>query len=142
MANLYYSQNGGYNPCNPQELYLQYPPPIQNPAPAPQPPPHMPQRPAQFPPAKQPTQPQAAQRKPTSRARGEVNTLPLRQLLLNEQVMVNLEARGWVLGIVLATVELVNAIAGWGYRVRFIPPGKNSEEVDTFPHHSDSIRLP
>jgi len=133
------SLNGGYSPYNPQALYSQFPPPIEIPIPAPQPPPQMPQRPAQFPPPGQrPRLPPLL----APRTKAEVNKFPLRKFLLNEQVIVNLEARGWVMGIVLATVELVNAIAGWGYKVRVTPPGKNFEEVDTFPHHSDSIRLP
>jgi hypothetical protein len=40
----------------------------------------------------------------TFRQAGYVNSIQ------NEQVMVNLEARGWVMGIVLATVKLIDAV--------------------------------
>ena len=40
----------------------------------------------------------------TFRQAGHINSIQ------NEQVMVNLQARGWVMGIVLATVKLIDAV--------------------------------
>ncbi|KAF8071743.1 hypothetical protein FPV67DRAFT_894525 [Lyophyllum atratum] len=154
MSNSPYSGNGdGYNP--PRGGYNQsdsgygpppggyYPPPNQGYGG--QPPPPAPQRPAQFPPP--PEYPAKTLGYPPRQSQQQLRggggssvmiSPPLRQLLTNDYVLVHIESRGWVCGVVLAVLKATGMLTHWGYKVRYGLPGARMDREGEFP--SDRVK--
>ncbi|GLB40216.1 hypothetical protein LshimejAT787_0800870 [Lyophyllum shimeji] len=83
---------------------------------------------------KQWTAPPPPQRPLVDSGRGAVSTYPpFRQLLANDWVMVELETRGWVLGLVVGVLKAVDALTNWSYRVRYRPPDAQMDQERVFP---------
>ncbi|RDB25544.1 hypothetical protein Hypma_006526 [Hypsizygus marmoreus] len=141
--------NRGYNGTPPYPQQIPFPPPAQNLVPQTQPPPPVPQRPAQFPtpqgqappPPQQYQQPRRTVAPANRSSRAVTIASNFRRFLANEEIMVNLQARGWVMGIVLATVQFFETVAGFGYKVRFTPPGE-AEQEGVFPDDPNFVQAP
>ncbi|KAF8896363.1 hypothetical protein BD779DRAFT_1466330 [Infundibulicybe gibba] len=78
---------------------------------------------------------------------GEITPTTVQKLFLdsrfeqNQKVEVHIEARGWVVGVIVATLQFIDALSGWGYQVRYRMSETGPEVVTPVPAHTAVICL-